>query len=808
MKEAGVDLDTLGKKAGEAKQKMSIFADTYKAFLAVQATIAVAQRLYNRIVGDSVELYKEQVKALSNLRTVLGYTSTSLLTQSKILSEQTAIDDETIVTIYSVIGAFTKEESVIKRLTPAILDFAKAHKDMSPETAAQLFTKAVFSSTDALSRYAIKLDGAVGSEERINDAIKKSTALWGGLSQAFAKTDVGSLQGIQIKIDNIKKTIGQKIIPYQVEWNELILKAYTFLNKILSLMDTKGYSKEEQKQYKQIFDVIPNIEDTQKRKEAYLKVLSDLQKEEKDIQNKLKITTQIAPSTGEQWATRLKSEEKIEKDVLENRLKTIKEYQNKINEEVKPRTPVTVPPAGDPEKKKQEIQVRDLRLFEEKIKSILLDIEEDYRTNRKNLEQYYDSLLARTKDLYEGQIRAAEEYKNKLIKVGEDKDKIEKAEMDIMVKQAEMNNKLKEIRIEKAKAIDKETEAIKKLQEAAIEDLKTERERANIEASKINLSPEKKGIDKELQDIKNKYDNNIKVFNDLQLLYEKDSEEYKKAEQSKLTATQLYLAEKAEIEKKYSDEEKQRIQEASLYITKTLLSAWSTYFDVRLNNLEKQKNSEINYTKSTITDKEKQQKAIEQINARYEAEARKMAEKKRKIAIIEATIDMFASAVAAYRAFMGIDIIGPALGAAAAAAALAFGAMKITAIASAQYFEGGKVSGRQGRDKVNAKLTVGEYVQSKPAVDYYGEGAMEALNKRLIPKNLFRNYSGLLPSFPGRFLNSGGMVSSRDKETTLQINNIVDSNLIGHYINSSAGQDVILNVISNNQYTIKRNLQL
>ena len=80
-------------------------------------------------------------------------------------------------------------------------------------------------------------------------------------------------------------------------------------------------------------------------------------------------------------------------------------------------------------------------------------------------------------------------------------------------------------------------------------------------------------------------------------------------------------------------------------------------------------------------------------------------------AIVQATIDTYASAVAAYKAVVGIPVVGPALAPVAAAGAIAAGLAQVAAIKAQKYQMGGIVGGSSyGGDQINAKLNSGEMV--------------------------------------------------------------------------------------------------
>ena len=74
--------------------------------------------------------------------------------------------DETIIEAQAMIASFVKDEEAVRLATEATLDLAAA-KGFDLVAAADLVSKTLGSSTNALSRYGIEVTGAVGSTERL-----------------------------------------------------------------------------------------------------------------------------------------------------------------------------------------------------------------------------------------------------------------------------------------------------------------------------------------------------------------------------------------------------------------------------------------------------------------------------------------------------------------------------------------------------------------------------------------------------------------------------------------------------------------
>ena len=193
-------------------------------------------RKVSAAVKEYTDLAKIQIQAEQALSAALGYTSQALLEHASALQRVTTYGDEQIIQAQALIAAFIKEEDQIKKITPAILDMAAA-KGMDLRSAADLVTKSVASSTNALTRYGIEITGAAGSSERLQSAVDGLTKHFGGMAEELAKTDVGRIEQIKNEIGDIKETFGMYILPYQRQWNQLLLDAAKLTSQLF--MSTK-----------------------------------------------------------------------------------------------------------------------------------------------------------------------------------------------------------------------------------------------------------------------------------------------------------------------------------------------------------------------------------------------------------------------------------------------------------------------------------------------------------------------------------------------------------------------------------------
>tara|TARA_R100001163_G_C5065416_1_gene203371 strand:+ start:759 stop:2708 length:1950 start_codon:yes stop_codon:yes gene_type:complete len=208
------------KKAAKEKSRLRIATEGARRSLgAIRNNLLLVTFAFGgslAAVNKLIQAYGQQELAERKLRQALGFTSKALLAQSSALQQQTTFGDEAIIAVQSLIGAFTKDEEQIKALTIATLDLASA-KGMDLTAAADLVSKSFGSSTNALSRYGIQVEGAVGSTERLQNLTGNVAALFGGQASAEADTMTGSIQQMQNAIGDTAETMGRVFAPATIQ---------------------------------------------------------------------------------------------------------------------------------------------------------------------------------------------------------------------------------------------------------------------------------------------------------------------------------------------------------------------------------------------------------------------------------------------------------------------------------------------------------------------------------------------------------------------------------------------------------------
>jgi len=206
------DSSGLRKETQKAQGVISGFEGGLKtmgAGIAAAFTVKAVIQFGKESVKAFDEAAKSQAKLLSSLGGQVDVTK-RLLSQSTLLQSNSLFDDETIQGAQMFLATMKLTESQITRILPLVMDFAtKTGVDLV--SAANLVSKTIGSSVNALGRYGIEVTGAAGSSERFEMVVEGLTRQVGGLSKAATDAGTSGLVQLRNAIDDIKESIGRVI---------------------------------------------------------------------------------------------------------------------------------------------------------------------------------------------------------------------------------------------------------------------------------------------------------------------------------------------------------------------------------------------------------------------------------------------------------------------------------------------------------------------------------------------------------------------------------------------------------------------
>ena len=217
-----IDVKTTG--AGKSERQIkgvnkSLGGLAKKAGLAAAAYFG-ARALIAGIRG-SIDAFGRQQDAEKSLEVALGRTSKALLSQASALQQLTIFGDEAIIEAQAMIATFVDDEEAIKLATKATLDLAAA-KGMDLKAAADLVSKTLGSSTNAMSRYGIEVTGAVGSTERLTSLTENISDVFGGQASEQANTMAGSMAQMSNAVGDAAESLGEALSPIVISTAKVV----------------------------------------------------------------------------------------------------------------------------------------------------------------------------------------------------------------------------------------------------------------------------------------------------------------------------------------------------------------------------------------------------------------------------------------------------------------------------------------------------------------------------------------------------------------------------------------------------------
>lgn len=131
-----------------------------------------------------------------------------LIKQAQTLQKTTLFGDEkTIEAQAKLLPLLNGNADAVKQLIPLVQDFA-AFSGQDLVSAADLVGKSVGTSTNALGRYGVEIEGSVGSSERLESALSSLNAIAGGQAAEAAKVGLGGWEQFKNIMGDVSEEIG------------------------------------------------------------------------------------------------------------------------------------------------------------------------------------------------------------------------------------------------------------------------------------------------------------------------------------------------------------------------------------------------------------------------------------------------------------------------------------------------------------------------------------------------------------------------------------------------------------------------
>ena len=107
--------------------------------------------------------------------------------------------------------------------------------------------------------------------------------------------------------------------------------------------------------------------------------------------------------------------------------------------------------------------------------------------------------------------------------------------------------------------------------------------------------------------------------------------------------------------------------------------------------------------------------------------------------------------------------------------------------------------GTSTSDSILRRLSNGEFVIKAEAVQHYGAGLFEGLNRMMLAKGSITAPAVHVVAHSGPGFNQGGLVGTPAPANNVRVVNVLGDDMFENYLRSRNGERTIMNIIGNNQ---------
>ncbi len=347
----GGNSKALNRELARSRKKVNAFGKQLKSMAGMIAG-AFAAGAVIKFASSTIKAYDIQAKAESELLVALKgrkIAQRDLINQAQRLQKITLFGDEETIHAQALIAAFVKEKDQIKQIIPLVQDFATAKK-MNLAAAADLVSKTLGSTTNALTRYGISVTGAVGSNERLASVTKGLADAFKGQAQAAALAGAGGLKQLANVWGDVKEKIGGAIFkgirPMITELKNLLTPSRNVVKTMkdqqteanllaIQLTNTNLKEDERRKILGKLKDISPDIIKGLKAENISIKTLKEnLRKYNEEFVKKIAIQENADKVSGARKNLGKAVIHRINNEIaLEKKMLGIKNYIGKSNKE-------------------------------------------------------------------------------------------------------------------------------------------------------------------------------------------------------------------------------------------------------------------------------------------------------------------------------------------------------------------------------------------------------------------------------------------------------------------------------------------
>lgn len=177
------------------------------AFAALTAEIGLAVKAF----AESEAAGRKLTVALQNQGIYSKKLEQDYKDQASALQQLTGVDDDAIISSQALLQSMLGQTPVTQELSQAILDLSAA-KDIDLQSATSLIGKGIEGQTMALKKLGIEVDAHLTKEERTAQILEQVTQKFGGQAAA-ANQGLGGIKGLTSAFGDLQEEIGARFAP-------------------------------------------------------------------------------------------------------------------------------------------------------------------------------------------------------------------------------------------------------------------------------------------------------------------------------------------------------------------------------------------------------------------------------------------------------------------------------------------------------------------------------------------------------------------------------------------------------------------
>lgn len=334
------------------------------------------------VLKKGIAAQKEAEVASNNLAAAMKTTGTytkkahdEQLKYASALQKQSLYGDDAITNAQSqLVSLANLSGDGLERATKATLDLAAA-TGMDLEQAGSLVGKSIGTQTNALSRYGVTVEGAVGSVERLNSFVNNSAVLFGGRAFEATKTFEGKMEQFKNRIGDVLEVVGKLGIKIIEIFMPAMEKGLRVIENIVAGLD-EFIKRYEEMQKLAAGDPLAKARDELRKYNAELASLQEM------LKNTIQIRSKEAEDTKQQ---------------LEGQIRMLGYYIGSKNLEIYQ--------LEEKQKKEQEIEEQEIAASAAKIKRIAEEAEanrtadEEIKKRWETVQKEFDDEIKRIDEL-------------------------------------------------------------------------------------------------------------------------------------------------------------------------------------------------------------------------------------------------------------------------------------------------------------------------------------------------------------------------------------------------------------------------